>query len=385
MPIYRRSKIVMLVMAGLLLALGLLAHQAGWPPFAQLQPPPGPAGELERHPLYAGYRFGGPGVLDFGVQPLFFPVSTVTEAMRRDQILARGMARLGLTVRFHPFLKGVDLNHFLTSGRLRGGVAGDMPAFSVASRGQVLVTSLVHQGYISLLAGRQMLIDELRGRTVGFAQGSAAQFALLRVLRLGGLDGGQVRMLPLDVTQMPTAVRDGRVAALAAWEPNSTALLAQFPELRVIHRSLYYGFMYFDEAWAREHQPAMREMLAAQMRAMYWMRASHQNLLTACGWAMKAGRALMPPDLDVALGEYAHLVERDLLAVLPLPLIPRQDLAPRGRIARDYGLYRELARHRPLPEWAAVSPSFDRDLALEVASAPQVYRLHEFDYADARP
>ena len=94
---------------------------------------------LANHPVYSRYSFGkaDEDVIDFGTQPLGVPLGVISEAIRYDAVLMKALKDQGLEMRFHPFLKGADLNFFLRRGDVEVALGGDMPALSAAATSQL--------------------------------------------------------------------------------------------------------------------------------------------------------------------------------------------------------------------------------------------------------
>lgn len=322
-------------------------------------------------------------VLDMGIQPLWVPTSTITEAMRRDGVLHREMARLGMTVRFHPFAIGPDGNRSLLAGQLDGMLAGDMPTISAAARGEVVIISLVHQGFAAVVARGVRHLADLRGQSVGYSPGSSAHFALLRALELHGLRPEQVNLVPYKIIdQGIESLRAGKVAAISSWEPHTTIITKLMPEARVLQRSLFEGYLYFTRQAVASHPQAVRQILAAQLRAMAWMRVSEENLHKACQWAIDEQARFSGTPAPITLGEYAALVKTSLLDVAPVPEVPEAQMDQGGLV---YGKYQFLLKEGALPagtSFERIRNSFDRGMVAEVRARAEAFHLAEFDYGE---
>ena len=322
-------------------------------------------------------------VLDLGIQPLWVPTSAITEAMRRDGVLRREMARLGLTVRFHPVAVGPEGNNQLLRGQLDGLLAGDMPAISAASRGEVVIVSLVHQGFATVVARQGRRLADLGGEKVGYRPGTSAHWDLLRALELYGLGPGQVNLVPYDdIGQAIEALRAGQVAAIATWEPHTTIALKLVPGARVLQRSLFEGYLYFSRQAVERQPQAVRLILAAQLRAMAWMRDSEENLRQACQWAIEEQARFSGAPAPITLAEYAALVKSSLLDVAPVPEVPESQMGPMGAV---YGKYQFLLQQGALPagtSFERIKNSFDRGMVAEVRARAEVFHLAQFDYSE---
>jgi len=131
------------------------------------------------HPVYSTYEYGSDDVIDIGSQPLFVPTGNLSEVMRRDQLLNGALGELGFKTRFHPFLKGADLNFFLERGDLDAGFAGDNPALTACATSGVVVAALVMRGSAAIVSADNTMVADLDGKRIGYALGSNAHFALL--------------------------------------------------------------------------------------------------------------------------------------------------------------------------------------------------------------
>src|SRR5438128_5012411 len=97
------------------------------------------SGPVDPAHVYASYQFDtGPDVLSFGVQPLWIPTCVIWERVpacgwARDEQLRDDLRRAHCRLRVYPFFKGRDLNAYLKSGKLQGGMSGDLPALKAAT------------------------------------------------------------------------------------------------------------------------------------------------------------------------------------------------------------------------------------------------------------
>lgn len=345
--------------------------------------PAPPVPDLSDHSLYSTYDFGSAvKVIDMGVQPLWLPTSIITEAMRRDAVLTEQLTELGLAIRFHPFLKGADVNFFLERGDLEVGIGGDMPTLTAAARSNVLVASLTQQGYCSIVARRHMLLKELRGKRIGYAFGSNAHYALLDALSLAGLAETDVRLIPVDVNEMPDALNQDTIDAFSAWEPTPTVALARFEDQVVIHRSLSTGYLYFSRAFAEGNPEGVHLVVASELRAVYWLNERRENLLQAARWALEEGRKLSPEVGVLSENDYAFLAERDLLGFLSVALLPENVLSKEGPLFREFEFLRRLGRISDAATWEGVRSCFDQSIIEQVLTEKQKYKVDTFRYQE---
>lgn len=381
-----RNRMFFALAAGVVVLAAIAFFVAGGSRAPAPKAQPAAANDLLQHPVYKNYRFGGadPSVIDVGIQPLWVPSSAVTEAMRRDRLFIEALAAAGLTIRFHPFLKGADLNFFLERGDLDLGVAGDMPTLSAAAASDVFIPAIINQGFISILTHKITDFRSLRGKRIGFAFGASAHYCLLNALASEGIGEKDVTLVPLDIFGMPPALARGEIDAFTAWEPNSTIFLNSDKTLTVLRRSRYAGYMYFRADFARSRPEAVRLALAALLRSMRWMGERHVNLAATCRWALDAGKAMGGKDLALSVDQYAELVKSEWLDIVPVPAIPDGDFTPDGRLHEQYVFLQKLGKLPPRATWDKIRASLDKTAITAVLDRAKHYRLTEFAY-DAAP
>ena len=337
--------------------------------------------DLSNHAIYSNYDFNNTeDVVNLGTQPFFSPTGFITEAMKRDTTLHNALSGSGIKVRFFPFLKGNDVNFFLRRGDIDVGIGGDMPTIAAAATMDITVLSIIQQGFTSIVARRTMLARELKGKNIGYALGSNAHYGLLRALSSGGLNESFVHMISMDVNEMPEALRAGEIAAFSAWEPTPTITLMQYPEYTIIHRYISSGFMYFARTFFDNHPELVRHILAAEIRALKWMKRDRQNLLLASKWSLQAGKDLTNQNIGLTIKQNALLAEGDILGLSSVPFIPRNDLRPDGPLHSEFEFLKALGNIPVSARWEKVYNSFDLQIIIDVLRNSKKYRLNEFNY-----
>ncbi len=337
--------------------------------------------DLSNHSIYSKYKFNNTeNVINLGTQSFFSPTGLITEVMKRDTVLHNALSGSGIEVRFFPFLKGNDLNFFFRKGDIDAGIGGDMPTITAAATMDITVTSIIQQGFCSVVARRSMLIRELRGKRIGYALGSNAHYALLRALASGGLNESLVQMIQMDVNEMPEALRAGEIAAFSAWEPTPAITLMKYPESTVIHRYISSGFMYFTRTFSENHPKLVRQILAAEIRALKWMRSNRQNLLLASKWAIQAVEDLTNNKLELSVEQNASLAENDILGLTSAPIIPKNDLRENGPLHKEFEFLKTLNKIPATSNWEKVHNSFDLQIIIDVLANSKEYKLSGFNY-----
>ncbi|MEO5341639.1 MAG: NrtA/SsuA/CpmA family ABC transporter substrate-binding protein [Magnetococcus sp. MYC-9] len=329
---------------------------------------------------YQNYPFGtDERVVDIGIQPLWLPSSLIAVVMQRDGILRDALRQQGATVRFHPFLKGADLNIHLHSGALEGGFAGDMPTLNACVTDRVQVVSLADLHFTSIVARSVRTLSDLRGRRIGYAPGSNAHYALLSALAAEDLSESEVTLLPMEVNVMLRAMEEGRIDAFSGWEPTTT-LATKLYGHHVIHRFLSSGYLYFAPAFAERYADRVTLLVAAEFRALNWLNHSDDHLARAIDWLQQAVRTMEGHELELAPPEIMRLARRTLRRLQGMPLIPQEDLATEGRLARASRFLASLDRDPARFDWDRVRACFHRAVGEQILSAPDHHRLHVFAY-----
>jgi ABC-type taurine transport system substrate-binding protein len=336
--------------------------------------------DLSRHPVYSTYRFEkDKGTLHFGIQPLWIFEGNVAELMKRDGILREKLRELGLVMHFHAFLKGEDINFFIRSGDLQGGLLGDMPTLTIASNMGMTIPALVDRGFNSIVANRFILVKDLKGMRVAYPSGSFSHHALLEELLSEGLTERQVNLIPMDVSEIPRAFQAGHIDAFAAWEPAVSIALKSRPSATVIHRSRYLGFVVFTRDFADKHPEAVREILAAEIRAIRWMQSDSQHVRQSSEWAIQTGVIFTGEQVARSPEQFGGIIAEsgDLNLV---PIIAEEDLRENGHLCREFEFLKAMGRIPQATEWRDVERQFDVKIVKEILGHPKKYRLNEFDY-----
>ncbi len=345
------------------------------------QSPQPPEADPSQHPVYASYDFErDQHVINFGTQPLFSPAGVITAAIARDGVLSEQLRARGMEIRYFPFLKGSDVNFFLGEGLLDAGIGGDMPALVAAATLNVVITSFVQIGPTSIVAYRYMLASELRGKRIAYAAGSDAHFSLLSVLASEGIPEDQVRMVPMDVDEMPGALLDGAIDAFSAWEPFVSVSLDGDPNHAVVQRTLSSGYLYFSQRFVDQHPEATSEILAAEFRAIAWITSSFGNLLVASGWAIEDGLGLTAAASAVTPAVLARAATLDMLSLGLDIRVPHSFLEEDGQLTVEFAFLQRRGQIIASASWELARESFDDSFTIEIASNPVQFRLWEFQY-----
>jgi ABC-type taurine transport system substrate-binding protein len=335
------------------------------------------------HSAYSKYEFGQKeNVIDFATQPLAVPIGVISEVIKRDQVLKSALRKKGMEIRFHPFLKGPDINYFFRRGDIEAAIAGDMPVITLAATTDIIVAGLARQGVSSLVAKKAMLLGDLKGKRIGYPGGSTAHYGLLIALTYAGLKETDIRHVPMENSELSEALASGRIDAFSAFEPVPTASLSKHKGFVVIQKFLNASYFYLGRKFVERHPEEATQVVASFVRALRWMKADERNLIRAAVWTLEAGKGLKGSPPDWSVEQIAAIVRTDSLKLISDPFIPAGDLAQDGRMQMAFEF---LKRHGKIPAstpWEKIRDSMDQAMMNEVVSNPGKYLLNRFDYRD---
>lgn len=343
------------------------ACQRGWPLLALLL-------------LMLGTPVAALETLSMGVQPLAMPVGVTTEVMGHDTILAEELADRGYQLQLLPFAKGGTINQQMQAGKLQIATAGDMPTLQAAAEQQTKVVALIKLNFSSLIGREVGTVNELAGRRIAYTRGSTAHYALLQALQLAGLSEDDVELVPMGISDMPSALDNRRVDAFVAWEPTPTIALQQHPDMVMLHRTLNSSYLYFERGFAREHPDLAKLLLAAHIRAVGWMQRSQSNLLQAATWSHQAIKAFQGSEPQLDIKTIARLTREGLLDVAASAQVPAHFLTEKGRLADEFYLLKREGKIASAVTWSDIQRRFDVEWVRTLHADPMKWRLYEFAY-----
>jgi len=336
---------------------------------------------LLKHPIYSKYEFNNSeNIINIGIQPLWAPTGLITEAIRHDAVLRVALSELGLAIKLYPFLKGDDVNFFLNRGDLDGAVGGDMPAVTAAATFDVIIPALIQYGYTSIVANRYMPLIDLSGRSIGFAYGSNAHYALLNALEYEGITEGDINLVPMDVTKMPESLHKREISAFSAWEPTPTIALNKYKDMVVIHRSVSTGYLYYKKSFAIKNRQGVNQLVAAEIRAIRWMQEDRRNLKLASGWALTESKRLLYGKPGITIEQNIDLAVNDMLGGASNANIPKRLLTNDGPLNKEFRFLKAIGKIPVGIGWRRVRDSFDTQITMQIVANQNKYSLNRFRY-----
>lgn len=245
-------------------------------------------------------------------------------------------AERGFEVTWQFIGKSMDRLNAISSGEAHFASLGEIAMLSAMAQGNRFFywvgTQDIAPGFEGLVAAKGIdAFDQLKGKSIGFPFGSSVDLTCRMLLQQHGLDPAKdVRLVNLEVGDVPAAFRAGNVDAALIWEPGFSQLV-ETPGAKVLGMDTdtvaYQKFgtmtgpdvLIIGKAWVDADPARARRFLDAYFAALSWVR-DH-------------------PDQTVELiqGRYiqqdADLIRRNLAKIAWL------DRADQRRIMSDAGLY----------------------------------------------
>ena len=177
-----------------------------------------------------------------GLWPPQVPSGTALVVGDQNEVLQTVMAasgeqaRLGAKVSYANFLGGPAVLEAFRARALDLATVGNTPPIQAQAAGErvLIVAAWQMSGPEYGLAVRPGLtltrLADLRGKRIGYAEGTARQPFVLNVLKLAGLTRTEVTFVPLRSADFPDAIRSGGIDVGPLNEPHLSRYLADYAD-----------------------------------------------------------------------------------------------------------------------------------------------------------
>ncbi len=238
-----------------------------------------------------------------GLWPAVVPRGTALTVGDQNEVLqtlfaASGeQAKLGAKVTFANFLGGPAILEAFRAGALDLATVGNTPPIQAQAAGEhiPIVAAIRVSGLEYGLAVRPGLtlthLSQLRGKRIGYAEGTARQPFVLNILKLAGLKRTDVTLVPLRAADFPDAVRSGAIDVGPLNEPHFSRYLANYAdrgasampasEYARAPRSLSYLYASDGALRGKAKTAAIADFIARWMAAKRWSRAHRDAWIDA--------------------------------------------------------------------------------------------------------
>lgn len=360
----------------LLQTIILLAAQAGLISEAAAAP----VKNLATHPLYSTYKFEKDGRhIYFGSQPIRAPEGVICEVMKRDPILRKNLQKLGMEIVFYPFFKGPDSNFFMLREQIDIAISGDMPVLTITSAEKTIITAIAKLGSTSIVT-RKFYGDirDLKGKRIGFPQGTTAELAILSALAAAGMQESDIRSIPMEVNDLIRALENKRIDAFSAWEPVSSEALSLHKDFTAIHRLLNSSYLYQTRQFAHKHPEASLQIHASFARALHWMSSSNKNLELAAKWSLQAAEKLTGRKSSLTVEQLVRVTAEGIALIARIPTIPQSDFKQDGFLGKSFDFLKKQGKIPAESSWEKIRLSMDNKNIKSVLADPEKYQLDNF-------
>lgn len=127
---------------------------------------------------------------------------------------------------------------------------------------------------------------------------------------------------------------------------------------------------------------AVRQVVAAQLRALTWIQASEDNLRMASRWTLSSAIEIGSTASVTAEGLFSSAVNEGLLSIPPSAVLFEEGCAEDNALFQEFKFAQGLSMISSATRWQDVVSCFDRELVPELISQHQRYRLYENDFIE---
>ncbi len=178
----------------------------------------------------------------------------------------------GITLELIPFEDGPTEIAAMESGNIDISYIGP-GAHRLCSTGNAEVLLLQHLGDGDCIIGLKGItkLEELKGKTIGYAAGTSSETILSIALQSVGLTMDDVTAMSMDATALTTAALSGSVDAVAAWSPYSLTIMAQAADATDICSNVDFPSLVSPGSWVvnPKYADENADILVRFVRAMY--------------------------------------------------------------------------------------------------------------------
>ena len=221
---------------------------------------------------------------------------------RQHGELIKKMKAKGYQVVFKEFSDGAALMTALKSGAIDYARVGDTPPVTAKAAGTdiALIAAGATKEYGSgILVGKNSQITnlkQLKGKTIAYQKGTAAQYLIIQALKKAGLSTNDVKLVNMDQSSASVAFAKGSVDAWVTWDPyTATAQVNQGAKLLTNGTGLAKNrdFLISTQNYAKTHT-ALSKLLTIYINDdMTWANNHHTQLIAMLSKTLKLSDAVI--------------------------------------------------------------------------------------------
>lgn len=221
---------------------------------------------------------------------------------RQHGELIKKMKAKGYQVVFKEFSDGAALMTALKSWAIDYARVGDTPPVTAKAAGTdiALIAAGATKEYGSgILVGKNSQITnlkQLKGKTIAYQKGTAAQYLIIQALKKAGLSTNDVKLVNMDQSSASVAFAKGSVDAWVTWDPyTATAQVNQGAKLLTNGTGLAKNrdFLISTQNYAKTHT-ALSKLLTTYINDdMTWANNHHTQLIAMLSKTLKLSDAVI--------------------------------------------------------------------------------------------
>lgn len=207
------------------------------------------------------------------------------QSLIKTLLTASGEAdSLGFRVKFADFAGGPAILESFRADAAQVAIVADVPPIHAQIArfpSPIIKAWQLDRGGVSTVARPGVPLHtaaDLRGRKIGYAEGTAHRAMVLRLLRSAGLSKHDVQLVPLQLTEVGEALGAGQIDIAPLMEPISTKYRLAHPDAQVLPDALSQaaqsGLMFLYSPQSALANPAraaaLKRLSAAIDRARAW-------------------------------------------------------------------------------------------------------------------
>jgi len=221
---------------------------------------------------------------------------------RQHGELIKKMKAKGYQVVFKEFSDGAALMTALKSGAIDYARVGDTPPVTAKAAGTdiALIAAGATKEYGSgILVGKNSQITnlkQLKGKTIAYQKGTAAQYLIIQALKKAGLSTNDVKLVNMDQSSASVAFAKGSVDAWVTWDPyTATAQVNQGAKLLTNGTGLAKNrdFLISTQNYAKTHTALSKLMTTYINDDMTWANNHHTQLSAMLSKTLKLSDAVI--------------------------------------------------------------------------------------------
>ena len=161
--------------------------------------------------------------LNIAYMPNYGSLWAVTTAIEKGYF-----AEQGIEVTLYEFADGPTIIAAMESGTIDMGYIGHgAHKLCIAGRAKIFALSHISNGDAVIGGPDVKTLEDLKGKTVGYAAGTSSEDILKLALAKAGLTMNDIKAMDMSAENLTTAMLSGSLDAVACWSPNSLKVLEE--------------------------------------------------------------------------------------------------------------------------------------------------------------